>query len=667
MPRKPSKLDTLLFADGGSTTPMSPEDISSYIDSGTGIATDALGYLTNKAQYKGASKGKLIGNVAGTALGSILGPAGAAVGGKIFGTLGEIIGQGSDNRHMNQDLYDKTLKQYNNLNVGANINPYGTTYADGGNVNTAPPQPGPIVASEADYGDPNAQPQKRQINIEKGEIMVNPKDFSILREFSNKNRYSAHKSKQFDEPIGNFVNVSEGAVIIPKKLSPRYKNGDMLTRKSIVMQLLTDQQNDPMHNVPEEMQPETETPTAKKGGWIKGAVNPAHKGYCTPMTKSTCTPRRKAFAKTMKKHHGFHEEGGLVYADGGGTPYVTPRNPLDFIWGGAGPQTPQNLPPGVTPAMVTSNNQSVYPTPTGAAPPNQPVQWPMQSGNPVQAVIDNPVSVASPQPTGQPAAVSTTGSKTNWGMVTRKALNNLPILAQMAINNQGDPFLTHNPNSGYNMAINYANQLPEDISVAEPLAANDRSYASAIRSNDTGNRSERAAMLGAKIAGDNQVYGNKEAVGAQLKSSKLQQLMGLEVQQGADSQQDNARYNETASQNAAARDNNFSAGLSNLVNNELQAGNDKEVIKALNSMTHLADLDPYSEEMLKDDPGALNYIMATMMAGKGAITYEQAKDMRYQMMGKVNPDKTTNTNTSVDYNTNKQKGTISRSTTKTTR
>lgn len=42
------------------------------------------------------------------------------------------------------------------------------------------------------------------------------------------------------------------------------------------------------------------------GGWISKAVNPAHKGFCTPMTKSTCTPRRKAFAMTMKKHHGFH-------------------------------------------------------------------------------------------------------------------------------------------------------------------------------------------------------------------------------------------------------------------------------------------------------------------------------------------------------------------------
>jgi len=40
-----------------------------------------------------------------------------------------------------------------------------------------------------------------------------------------------------------------------------------------------------------------------KSGWLSGAVNPAHKGYCTPMTKSTCTPRRKAFAKRAKAHN----------------------------------------------------------------------------------------------------------------------------------------------------------------------------------------------------------------------------------------------------------------------------------------------------------------------------------------------------------------------------
>ena len=39
----------------------------------------------------------------------------------------------------------------------------------------------------------------------------------------------------------------------------------------------------------------------KKKDWIQGAVDPAHKGFCTPMTKETCTPARKALAKRFKK------------------------------------------------------------------------------------------------------------------------------------------------------------------------------------------------------------------------------------------------------------------------------------------------------------------------------------------------------------------------------
>lgn len=59
----------------------------------------------------------------------------------------------------------------------------------------------------------------------------------------------------------------------------------------------------------------------KKGGWLKGAVNPKHKGFCTPMSKSTCTGHRRAFAETMKKHHGFHGLGGNIpeFKEGGKT------------------------------------------------------------------------------------------------------------------------------------------------------------------------------------------------------------------------------------------------------------------------------------------------------------------------------------------------------------
>jgi hypothetical protein len=42
--------------------------------------------------------------------------------------------------------------------------------------------------------------------------------------------------------------------------------------------------------------------------WIQGAINPAHKGFCTPMTKKTCTPRRKALAKRFKSGDLHKEE-----------------------------------------------------------------------------------------------------------------------------------------------------------------------------------------------------------------------------------------------------------------------------------------------------------------------------------------------------------------------
>lgn len=45
-----------------------------------------------------------------------------------------------------------------------------------------------------------------------------------------------------------------------------------------------------------------------KKKWLQKAVDPKHKGFCTPVTKKTCTPKRKAFAMTMKKHHGFHKK-----------------------------------------------------------------------------------------------------------------------------------------------------------------------------------------------------------------------------------------------------------------------------------------------------------------------------------------------------------------------
>lgn len=47
---------------------------------------------------------------------------------------------------------------------------------------------------------------------------------------------------------------------------------------------------------------------AKGGNWLKGAVDPDHKGWCTPLSNPHCTGHRRAFALMMKKNHGFHND-----------------------------------------------------------------------------------------------------------------------------------------------------------------------------------------------------------------------------------------------------------------------------------------------------------------------------------------------------------------------
>lgn len=53
----------------------------------------------------------------------------------------------------------------------------------------------------------------------------------------------------------------------------------------------------------------SDLPKQKKGGnWIQGAINPAHKGWCTPLSNPHCTGARRRLALTFKKHHGFHKK-----------------------------------------------------------------------------------------------------------------------------------------------------------------------------------------------------------------------------------------------------------------------------------------------------------------------------------------------------------------------
>lgn len=44
-----------------------------------------------------------------------------------------------------------------------------------------------------------------------------------------------------------------------------------------------------------------------KKDWIQGAINPAHKGFCSPLSKKTCTPARKALALRFKAGGDLHK------------------------------------------------------------------------------------------------------------------------------------------------------------------------------------------------------------------------------------------------------------------------------------------------------------------------------------------------------------------------
>ncbi len=55
----------------------------------------------------------------------------------------------------------------------------------------------------------------------------------------------------------------------------------------------------------------------KDGGWIKKAINPAHKGWCTPLSNPHCTGHRRALALRFK-HGDLHKgENGLTVSNDG--------------------------------------------------------------------------------------------------------------------------------------------------------------------------------------------------------------------------------------------------------------------------------------------------------------------------------------------------------------
>src|SRR5258706_4263999 len=161
---------------------------------------------------------------------------------------------------------------------------------------------------------------------------------------------------------------------------------------------------------------------AKGGNWIQGAVNPAHKGFCTPLSKSTCTGARRRFALTMKAHHGFHKKalgGAFNYMGGGtepekkGTGTASTAGPFKVAsWKSQGLNSADTLSRGTMYHMTPRQQNQLYniPIPSGTNPDQE-------SFLTVDKLMADPNSLASKLNKTKTTPVSTydiAGNPTGW-------------------------------------------------------------------------------------------------------------------------------------------------------------------------------------------------------------------------------------------------------------
>lgn len=169
--------------------------------------------------------------------------------------------------------------------------------------------------------------------MQKGELLVN--GGKVLKNYQSLPPHPTDGTN----PLGD-VQEQAGLIIVPKKRTQEYLNSDRRGRRMIERSLVSQQERRaqgvmkhggylyPEYNYntnkvpcdscePEENEnyPHMEEleNEYKKGGWIKRAINPRHKGWCTPLSNPHCTGHRRALALRFK--HGDlskHEQGGEI-------------------------------------------------------------------------------------------------------------------------------------------------------------------------------------------------------------------------------------------------------------------------------------------------------------------------------------------------------------------
>jgi len=143
-------------------------------------------------------------------------------------TVGAAVGVATGNPQAGMAVYSaanelgtKTQTNLNSNKKVVNNDPYAVEYGDNY-----------MIAENGGVTDPYVQ----YYNIERGELLVDPKSGDVVQNFDSP-QYKSHSKNKKNEHTGNFVPIQEdGLVIIPKKMSNSYLKNKNL-REGIIRKI----------------------------------------------------------------------------------------------------------------------------------------------------------------------------------------------------------------------------------------------------------------------------------------------------------------------------------------------------------------------------------------------------------------------------------------------
>lgn len=570
---------------------------------------ELIGAFTDKDATFGA-KGSAVGGGVGAGLGAaIAGPVGAQVGKMLGSTVGQLIGGAKDKKLATQRMSSTMERKYGQLNLAYNANPYGTGstfYAEDGLV-----LPG--------VGDTVS------VNIEKGELLIDPSKMEVIQSFDSK-RYKTHAKDKSQEHPGNFIEMDASHVIIPKKKAKAFKEGDRISRRSIIAQIMENQDENGIETNDEVLYAQNGVvPSAYRKIQVpkyQKSKNSTKKSTSVVSPQSTKIAGQIAPTPSftdMQEFSDYTPAAQLLASRAGNTDFASGLDPMF--------DASANL------EQITSNMNT---QPVSSEKPAPNVYAGAVSGNSADIKMD-PSLVKKPtflQKLGladlQPVDINP--------VKAARAMNFLPTTLGLIQAGQSDPFLQYDENNQFDSAKAMVGQIPVDESIEAAragIAQNTAGFVKAMRNvNSPSGRAEVADVILKSNAQVGQIEQDAQNRRTQRIGQKLGLLADIEQKQGADRLQARNKFALESSQDRAVRQGLIQSAVSEGATNYAKSVMDDEKVKAVNAALKYNKIKPGSATSIEENQDAINNAILTLSSvlpnfvtsgAKGLTTIESQK------------------------------------------